>query len=440
MSPAQPHALSGTVAGPVLTPSDDGYEDEIAAFSTTLGHHPDVVVGATSVQDVVEAVRFARAHGLHVAAHATGHGGPPVRSGVLVSTRRLDGVEIDVGARVATLGAGARWGQVAAAAAPSGLAPVAGSSPTVGVTGFLLGGGLGPFARSHGFSSDHLVQATVVTGAGEVVEASADEHPDLFWALRGGKWGLGVVTSLRIRLAAMPALYAGGLFFDTEHVEAVLRGWLAWTATADPDTTTSAAIVRFPPLDVVPPPLRGRTAIGLRFARPGDQATGERVAAPLRALAPVLLDALGPLPLDQVARIHNDPTDPGPSWAGGGLLTHADDDLATVLLDRLGPGVDHPFVAVEVRHVAGATAVDVPGGSAVSGRGAGLTFGLVGLDPATFADLPAAGRSLLDALGPWVADELNPNFGGGLGPPRWSAATTARLDEVRRRYDPDGVL
>jgi len=435
-----PHALSDRVAGPVLTPSDDGYEDEVASFSTTLGHHPDVVVGATSVQDVVEAVRYARANGLHVAALATGHGGPPVRSGVLVSTRRLDEVDIDVGTRVATLGAGVRWGQVAQGAAPSGLAPVAGSSPTVGVVGFLLGGGLGPFARSHGFSSDHLVSATVVTGAGDVVEASEDEHPDLLWALRGGKWGLGIVTSVRVRLAEMSSLYAGGLFFDTEHVETVLRGWLAWTATAEPSTTTSVAIVRFPPLDVVPAPLRGRTAIGLRFARPGDHATGEQVAAPLRALAPVLLDALGPLPLDQVARIHNDPENPGPSWAGGGLLTHADDDLATVLLDRLGPDADHPFVAVEVRHVAGATADDVPAGSAVSGRGAALTFGLVGLDPTTFEDLPAVGRSLLEDLAPWVADELNPNFGGGLGPPRWSAATSSRLAEVRRSYDPDGVL
>ncbi|GIG21992.1 FAD-linked oxidase [Cellulomonas chitinilytica] len=435
-----PHALQQHVTGPVLTPSDDGYDDEVASFSTTLGHHPDVVVGATSVQDVVAAVHHARAHGLHVAAHATGHGGPPARSGVLVSTRRLGGVEVDAATRVATVGAGARWGDVVAAAAPSGLAPVAGSAPTVGVVGFLLGGGLGPFARSHGFSSDHLVSVTVVTGAGEVVEASEEHHPDLFWALRGGKWGLGIVTGLRVRLAEVPELYAGSLFFDKEHVEAALRGWIAWTATADPATTTSAVVVRFPPLDAVPPPLRGRTALGLRVTRPGDAATGERVAAPLRALAPVLLDGLGPLPLGQVARIHANPTEPGPSWAGGGLLSHADDDLASVWLDRVGPDADHPFVAVELRHVAGATEVDVPGGSAVSGRGAGFTFSLVALDPSTFDDLPAVGRSLVDDLSPWVADELNPNFGGGLGPPRWSAATSARLDEVRRTYDPDGVL
>ena len=435
-----PHALQRRVTGPVLTPSDDGYADEVATFSTNLAHHPDVVVGATSVQDVVEAVRYAREHGLHVAALATGHGGPPVRSGVLVGTRRLAGVEVDEATGVATIGAGARWGDVVAAAAPSGLAPIAGSSATVGVVGFLLGGGLGPFARSHGFSSDHLVSVTVVTGAGDVVEASEDEHPDLFWALRGGKWGLGIVTGLRLRLARMPELYAGSLFFDREHVEPVLRGWLAWTAGADASTTTSAVVVRFPPLDVVPPPLRGRTALGLRLARPGDAETGAQVAAPLRALAPVLLDGLGPLPLDQVARIHNDPTEPGASWAGGGLLTHADDDLATAWLERVGPDADHPFAAVELRHVAGATADDVPGGTAVSGRGAGFTFSLVGIDPATFDDLPAVGRSLVDALAPWGAAELNPNFGGGLGPPRWSAGTKARLDQVRRTYDPDGVL
>ena len=215
-----------------------------------------------------------------------------------------------------------------------GLTPVAGSSTNVGVVGYLLGGGLGPFARSHGYSSDHLESLTVVTGTGEVVEASATEHPDLFWALRGGKVGLGVVTQVRLRLVAIPELYAGTLFFDAEHIETALRGWLAWTATADAETTTSAAIIRFPDFEAVPPFLRGRTALTLRVARPGDEAAGEAATAPLRALAPTFLDTVGVLPVARAAEIHNDPVEPAPSWVRGFMLSHADDDLATAWLER----------------------------------------------------------------------------------------------------------
>ncbi|AEE44334.1 FAD-binding oxidoreductase [Cellulomonas fimi] len=432
--------LSDRVQGPVLVPGAPGFEEEVAPFNRAATIRPDVVVGATSTADVVAAVQLAREHGHRVSVQATGHGAErSLTSGVLVTTRRLDGVQVDPAARTATVGAGVRWEEVVTAAAAHGLAPVAGSSTNVGVVGYLLGGGLGPLARSHGFSSDHLVAATVVTGTGEVLEVDADTHPELLWALRGGKHGLGVVTQVRIGLAAVPELYAGSLTFAGEHVEQVLRGWLAWTAGADDATTTSLAVVRFPDLDVLPEHLRGQTHVHLRFARPGSAADGEAAAAPLRALAPVLADELGPMPLTDTARIHADPTEPGASMVAGLLLTHADDDLATAWLAAVGPLVEHPFVAVELRHVGGATTTDVPGGSAVAGRGATFAADVVAADPRSFPGVPAALDGLQDALRPWLADEVNPNLAGALTP-RWHPGTSARLDELRRRHDPDGVL
>jgi FAD/FMN-containing dehydrogenase len=436
-----PHPLAARVTGPVLLPDDEGFVDEVAAHNRAVVHTPDVAVGASSPQDVVETVRWAAEQGHRVTVLATGHGATtPVTSGVLLTTRRLGGVAVDPSTRVATIGAGAHWTDVVPVADAHGLTPVAGSSTAVGVVGYLLGGGLGPVARSHGFSSDRLESLTVVTGTGEVVEASADQHPDLFWALRGGGGGLGVVTEVRLRLVELPALYAGSLFFDTEHIETALRGWLAWTATADPATTTSAAIVRFPPFDAVPPFLRGRTVLVLRFARPGHEETGASVAAPLRALAPTLADTVGVLPVARSAEIHNDPTEPGPSWVRGIMLTHADDDLATAFLGLVGPAADHPFVASELRHVAGATGVDVPGGSAVSGRGAAFTLGLIGVDPAQFATaMPAAAGAVAAAVAPWTAGEQNPNF-AATAAPVWADATAQRLAEVRRTYDPASVF
>ncbi|WP_456843868.1 FAD-binding oxidoreductase [Cellulomonas sp. P5_C6] len=435
------HPLASRTTGPVLLPDDEGFADEVAAHNRAVVHTPDVAVGAASAQDVVATVRWAAEQGVPVSVLATGHGAvTPVTSGVLLTTHRIDGVAVDPATQVATIGAGALWSDVVPVADAHGLAPIAGSSAGVGVVGYLLGGGLGPFARSHGFSSDRVESFTVVTGTGELVEASLDQHPDLFWALRGGKSGLGVVTEVRVRLVAMPSLYAGSLFFDAEHIETALRGWLAWTQTADPETTTSAAIIGFPPFEAVPPFLRGRTVLVLRFARPGDASVGESVAAPLRALAPTLADTVAVLPVARAREIHNDPTDPGPSWVRGFMLTHADDDLATAVLGQVGPGTHHPFVASELRHVAGPANVDVPGGSAVAGRQAAFTLGVVAGDPTQFGTtVPVAAQALADAVQPWTAVELNANFGGRVEAV-WDAATAERLAGVRQAYDPAGLF
>jgi hypothetical protein len=405
------------------------------------------VVAAESAADVVEAVRFARAKRLRVSVQGTGHGAHvAVKGGLLISTRRLQGVLVDPDARTCSVGGGAHWGAVVAAAAEHGLAAIGGSSPTVGVVGYLLGGGLGPLARSHGFGSDYVIGFEVATGAGQLVKASAEANADLFWALRGGKVGLGVVIELRLRLVELRTLYAGALFFEESHIEAALRGWVTWTSAAHPQVTTSAAIIRFPPVDAVPEPLRGRRLLSIRFAYPGASDQGALLAAPLRAMAPVHLDALGELPASQVARIHNDPTEPVPSWARGMLLGPIDQDFATVLLRLAGAGTDSPFLAVEVRHLGEATRHDVPGGSAVGGRPAAFTLSLISTRPELFAaSAPASANRLVQDIQAWLGPENNINFLGQPGAPdpitrTWPPATEERLATIRRQHDPDGIF
>ncbi len=167
-------ALAARVAGPVHAPGDPGYTDEVTGFNLAMVRTPQLVVGATSTDDVAQAMRFARENGLRVGVLATGHGETPDGAGLVITTGRMDSVAVDPAARTATIGGGAMWGPVVAAAAPHGLAPSTGSSPLVGVVGFLLGGGLGPMARTEGFGCDRLLRATVVTGAGEVVTAAPD--------------------------------------------------------------------------------------------------------------------------------------------------------------------------------------------------------------------------------------------------------------------------
>lgn len=351
---------------------------------------------------------------------------------------------MDPEAKRAIVGAGVQWGAVVAAAAVHGLLPIAGSSPTVGVVGLLVGGGLGPLARSHGFASDYVTRLTVVTGLGDLVEADAGTNPDLFWALRGGKGGLGIVTEIELRLAEVPALYAGALYFAEDDIEAAFRAWADWTRTANPQVTTSAMVIRFPPIDAIPAPFRGRRVLALRFAFPGDTAEGQRLAAPLRAAAPVYLDTLGQMPLDDVAKIHSDPVQPVPSWVRGALLTHIDQDFATALLAEVGKGTSSPLFAAEVRHIGERTKVDVSSGSAVGGRSGNYTVGYFGGDPSLFKTaIPAAAERLEASLARFVSPDMNINFSPRTGEQfarAWSPEVTTRLAEVRKRYDPDGIF
>jgi hypothetical protein len=309
----------------------------------------------------------------------------------------------------------------------------------------MLGGGLGPLARSHGFSSDYLVSATVVTSTGEVLQASVDSEPDLFWALRGGKKVPGVVTDVTFRLAELPTMYAGALYFNEPEIEGALRAWIDWTGRADPRVTTSAAMIRMPEMDLVPAVFRGRKLLAVRFAFPGPSDEGVQLAAPVRDFGTVYVDDLGEMPSSQVARIHNDPADPGPSLIAAMLLSHVDQKFASIVLDMAGPDVQTPFGAVEIRHLGEATAHDVPEGSAVSGRSASFTFGAVTFDPGQFASAAGAVNLVFDELLPWTSSEGNSNF---MGAPRsaeqwistWPPDVWTRLTEINRRYDTDGLF
>jgi len=449
--------LRAHCSGEIFTadnPADSsGFTAELAGFNLYYSHRPEAVVAAADATDVVQAVRFARDNDLEVRAFATGHGDhDTITGGLVIATSRLDRVTIDPATRLATIGAGARWASVITAAAEHSLAPVAGSSANVGVVGYLLGGGLGPLARSHGFSSDYVRSFSVVTGTGDLVEASAIENPDLFWALRGGKGGLGIVTEVRVELVELASLFAGNILFDADLIEPVLRGWADYTQTAPVDVSTSVAVIRMPPIEQVPEFLRGKTVASLRFAYPGAEVDGARLVAPLRAIGPALADSIGMMPSSDIPLIHNDPTEPGFGWSTGALLTRIDQAFVDALLDQVGPDRQAPLVAVEVRHLGGATRVDVPETSAVGGRGAGFAAAVIGslqhplLGPADAeAGVSAAAYGVLDALAPWVSPETTINFAGK---PRdaahfasaWSTKTFARLAEVRAAYDPDGVF
>ncbi|GAA1331135.1 hypothetical protein GCM10009610_70180 [Pseudonocardia xinjiangensis] len=333
-------ALESAVDGPVLLPGTDEFAAECAGFNLLVVHRPAVVVGATGPQDVQAAVRFAVQHGLPVAVVCTGHQPfEPVQGAVLITTSRMDAVEIDVAARTARTGAGAVWQQVVDAAAPAGLAPLNGSSAKVGVTGYVLGGGLSPtLGRTYGWAADHVRAIEIVTADGELRRVTATAEPELFWAVRGAKGNFGVVTAMEIDLFPVSTYFGGGLFYAGEHTEAVLRAYREWITTAPDELSSSVALLRLPPSPEVPAPLRGRLAVHVRVCFLGPAVEGERLVAPLRALAPTIIDTVMPTPYRAFASVHQDPVDPVPLRMRNALLTGLTDEVVDALVAFGGPG------------------------------------------------------------------------------------------------------
>jgi FAD/FMN-containing dehydrogenase len=438
--------LRGAVSGPVFGPSDEGFAEEVAGFNLAAQHQPEVAVGITSEADAVAVVRAAADSGTPVRVLATGHGSPlSVEGGVLVTTSRMSKVTID--GRIAHIEAGCRWAEVVAAAAEQGLAPITGASDAVGCIGYTLGGGIGPLSRTYGISSDWARGFRVVTGSGSLVTANAEENADLFWALRGGKGGLGLVTSMDFELVELSTLYGGSLFFGTDDIESVLTTWLEWTKTVPETVNSSVAIVRLPPLDAIPEPIRGKTTLTVRYAFVGDPSEGERLFQPIRDAGTAILGRVGEMPASDIALIHNDPKDPVTAWDRAVLLNEVDADFTTAFLAAAGPEQQLPLIVVELRHLGGAMHRDVPDGSAVGGRGAAYSLVIIGVPDPTLFDqvLPTAVDGLLGPLSQWISPEMTVNFAGGLTVPGvyeacWPADTFARLAEVRATYDPDHVF
>jgi FAD/FMN-containing dehydrogenase len=320
------------------------------SFQTAYSHRPSVVVAATSVDDVRAALRRAVDEGVPFDVQTTGHGlTEPLDGGVLVTTAGMAGVDIDPVARTARVQAGTTWDTVVTAAGAHGLAALSGSSPGVGVVGYTLGGGLGLLSRRYGWATDHVRSIDVVTPDGELRHVTAGD--ELFRRLRGAGRGLGVVTGLEIGLFPVSRIFGGGLYFAAEHVPDVLRAYVDWTADLPDAMTSSVGLIPFP--DAAPPPLGGRYVAHVRIVFTGDAEEGERLVAPLRAVAPRVLDTLGDMPFTDSASIYNDPPWPHAYSGTNALLAELDDPAP--LVDVAGPGAPMMCV-VQLNHLGGALA------------------------------------------------------------------------------------
>lgn len=337
--------------GQVLTPGQDGFVEACACWNLTVQQTPDMVVLPMTTSDVQAAIRYADAHGLKVTVQTTGHGQPRNCShGMLINMGHLHAVEVDAASRTALIQGGALWKHVIEPAFEVGLAPLSGSSPDVGVVGYLLGGGIAIMARTHGLGIDSMVSCQIVTPDGELRTASATENADLFWAIRGGGGAFGVITEVTLRLVESPFIYGGSMLFPAARAEEVLTAFARWTQNLSSEATMTATIMNFPPVPFVPEPVRGKAFVIVMGVICADEARGQDLLRPMTDLAPMMND-FQMLPYTASAAVYKDPVDPLPAGGRGVLLKALPETSIGVFLKAVGPIETSPNLMIAIRHI-----------------------------------------------------------------------------------------
>lgn len=292
--------LSSAVRGPVLVPGDPGYDEACALWNGRIDRRPAAVVRCLDAADVVATIAVARARGLPLAIYGGGHhtaGFALCDDGMVIEFSRVKEIEVDPGRRVARIGAGVLARELNAATQPYGLATTGAPIVSCGMAGYTLGGGLGWISRKHGLACDNLLSAEVVTADGRTVRAAEDEHPDLFWALRGGGGNFGVVTRFEFRLHPVgPEVLSGLIAHPMDGAAEVLRFYRDYMPTAPDELACMPVVYRLPDLPEMPEGHRGDTVFALVPFYDGDPDEGMAAIQPLREVGAPIIDVVGPAP------------------------------------------------------------------------------------------------------------------------------------------------
>jgi hypothetical protein len=436
-----------SITGRIATATDADWDDARQAWNLAADQRPAAVAFVEGADDVSAVLRFAAERGMKVNAQGTGHGaGPldPLDDTILIRTTQMKGIEVDGEAGTARVEAGVLGEELGAAAQAHGRCSQPGSSPNVGTIGYTLGGGMGWLGRRHGFACNLVRAIELVTADGEQRRVDADNEPDLFWALRGGGGGYAIVTALELDLLPVSEVYAGALIFPAELGAEAVRAYRDWAAAVPDEVTSRGRFLRPPPMPDVPEPLRDRPLWTVTAACIGSREEGERQVSPLRELDEPIMDTFDQIPAAGLSRINMDPEPPIPALGHHRLLRELSDEAIDALVGVVGPEAGSPLLLTELGHAGGALGRPADGGGALSKLDAEFVMLGIGvpMTPELGEALPGALDRLHDVMEPWSAEGGYLNYAerpcdlDALLPPE----TCERLAEVKRRWDPDGLI
>lgn len=440
--------LRELVRGDVIGRDDEGYEEARKVYNAMIDKRPSVVVRPLNAGDVMAAVAFAGEHGMDLAVRGGSHSVPGFGTcddGVVVDLSLMRGVRVDPRNLTARAEGGATWGDFNDATHAFGLATTGGIVSTTGVGGLTLGGGIGYLARGLGLSLDNLISCDLVTADGEFLVASEKEHDDLFWALRGGGGNFGVVTSFEFRLHPVKEIYGGPMFFELEHAKDVIKGFSELIADAPEQLGGFPLFQIAPPLPFIPEERHGDTFVAVVACWAGPVQQGEEAIKPLRDLAPIVAEHVGPMPYPALNSAFDALVPPGMQhyWKANFVRELTDEAIEAHLVH--GPKVPTVNSTVHIYPINGACHRVGKDETAFGHRDASFAAVIAGMwpDPADNEKNIQWVRDYYEATAPHSEEGGYINFAADDDQDRAPAnfgASYDRLLEVKRKYDPDNVF
>lgn len=440
-------AFQQQVRSPLITRTHTDYEVARRVWNGMIDRRPLLIAQPESTSEVAAAVSFAHEHGLPLSVKGGGHGvaGPAIcEDGLVIDLVRMQAAHVDPTARTATVQGGARLRALDAASQAHGLATTAGIYRETGVAGLMLGGGLGLLMRRYGLTCDNLLAAEVVTADGQVLETSEQEHPDLFWALRGGGGNFGVVTSFVFRTNPAKLLYGGPIVYDIDDAAEIMRWYRDFEKGAPLDFYIFLGLQAVPPTDPFPPEHWNKKMCVLLVAHNGEN--GEAAVNAIRAELPTpLFDWCGPIPYTALQSLFDPFYPKGQNWYWKGDFVKTLPDAAIeahVAHARMG----NVFSAMHLYPIDGAVHRKQPGETAWATRDATWSMVIVGLSPEAM-DIPTIkdwAKGYWSAVHPHNLAGAYPNFmmdDEGEGRVRAAFGDNyPRLAAVKSKYDPANLF
>ena len=444
--------LSRSIAGTVIRPPDEEYEEARRVWNYSIDRHPSLIVRVADRDDVVRAVRFAASEGLPIAVRGGSHsvaGFSTCDDGLVIDLTRLTDVTVDAAAGCARAGGGTTWATFDAATQKHGLATTGGLISSTGLGGFALGGGIGHLVRAHGLTCDNLRGAELVTADGSIVHASAEDEPDLHWALRGGGGNFGVVTSLELQLHQVgPEVLGGIVFYAGDDAAQVAARWRDATADAPDELTTLLNLTTAPPAPFIPEEWHFKKIAAVLVCWAGDADEGEAVVAPLRSLGTVVNDLVGPIPYVQLQQLLD------PLWERGSanyftsaFIDRLPDEAIGTFADFHRRSADLPVQAeLHIHHLGGAIGRVPAHASAFANRTSPYVVNCLARTPDAGSLPPQRewAQAARDAMAQYGTGGIYVNFTGegstDIVHSSYPPETYARLQRVKDRYDPDNTF
>ena len=440
--------LEGNVQGTIVRPGDDDWDQARQAWNLAADQNPEAVVYVESADDVAAAVNSAREGGLGVAAQGTGHGAggrASLEGSILIRTDPMKGIEVDAGNGTGRYEAGVLWMEANPAAGEHGLANLSGSAPDIGIVGYTTGGGFGWIARRHGLACNSVRAVELVTADGEQRRIDAENDPDLFWAVRGGGGTFGVITAIEYDLVELPEVFAGSAIYEADgRTGNIVNSYFEWAKDVPDEVTSIVRFLHLPPLPMIPEPLQDRPLITIGACYAGPESEGAELVQPMRELGEQVMDTFQAMPPSGLPAVHMEPEEPVPGLVYTTSLRKAPQEAIDAFIESAGPESGSPLLSAELRQCGGAVGRPAEGGGALSHLDAEYVFGGIGL-PMT----PEMGQAIneridaiCESLKPWSTGSCYFNFADRPTEAEaiFAPETIERLGEVKRRYDPDGVI